>query len=155
MVAASTRTSTANSLPPPSLRDRAASVLETVSGYFQVPSSEGFSAYRTGWVAHLAFSTLVAAGAYAICSSLGLAPLRSALTALGMVLLLWWVGVRVGIASHYTPLLMLAAIAVLLTSLLAARIAPPLLFGLPIAFAAHALMLPFSSVLRRLARAMR
>jgi HEAT repeat protein len=39
------------SMPRASIRDRAAVAVELLATYFRIPSSEGFSAYRTGWIA--------------------------------------------------------------------------------------------------------
>lgn len=144
-------------MPPMSLRDRAASVLELLSLNFRTPSSEGFSAYRTGWIGHLAFSTVAAATLYAIASTwLGADPLFAAATGVAGVILLWWAGVLVGVCSHHVPLLMLAAVAVILGSIVLAGSGRPFLFlGLPIALAAHMLMFAVGFVLKHAASAVR
>jgi HEAT repeat protein len=135
------------SIPPMPLRDRAAIALEWLAIYFRVPSREGFSAYRTGWIAHMVFSAIVAVAIQTMASRmLGLAPGPAIGLALAGVLLLWGVGVLVGILSHYNPLIMIAAIVVMFAGPL---LSPSMVLGLLIAALGHVLMIPFSLVLRR------
>lgn len=104
--------------------------------YFRVPSRSGFSPYRTGWAAHLAFSALAATGIYQVAArQLGMSvPSALALT-LGGVWLLWGVGVTVGVRSHYSPALTLCPFVVLFAG---AAIWPRLLLGFGVAAVAHA-----------------
>jgi len=114
--------------------------------YFHIPSRTGFSAYRTGWAGHVAFSTVVATGLYQLAVRLlGLSiPAGLALALLG-VCLLWGLGVIVGVLSHYNPLLMLSPFVVFLAGVF---LWPPLLFGFVIAAIGHLLMHPVAAVLR-------
>lgn len=80
--------------------------------YFVIPSTQGFSPYRTGWFVHLAFSAFVCAGLFRLFERFtGAAPLVCLSMAAIAVFLLWGAGVFLGIASHYNPLLTLAAFA--------------------------------------------
>ena len=130
---------------------RAARARELLAAYFTVPSSQGFSAYRTGWFVHCAFSVLLAEVA---CVALGLIgvsslPLRAA-GALLAVLLAWGAGAFLGILSHYNPLLMLLAIAGVVASFrLFGDFAP---VGFVIGVAAHSAALLLLSGVQRLRR---
>ena len=143
------------SMPHASVRDRAVSVLELLAAYFRIPSSEGFSAYRTGWVGHLAFSVVAAATLYAIAStSLRLDFAPSAAAAIVGVILLWGVGIIVGVCSHYNPLIMIAAVGVIFGSVvLGGNGNHSLVLGLLIAGAAHTLMTPVAFLLKLLRKA--
>jgi HEAT repeat protein len=140
------------SLPRSSMRDRVAAALGVLAAYFRIPSSEGFSAYRTGWIAHFACSATAAAGIYALATTgLGLEPVAAMAGALAGVILLWGVGVLVGITSHYNPLIMLIAVGVLVGGLVLTR---AMAAGLVIAVAGHALMMPFAFLVRLARRAL-
>ena len=137
------------SMPQAGIGDRAASVLEVLAAYFQIPSREGFSAYRTGWLAHFGFSAIVAASIYAVfLRAIGLGPGPSAVAALVGVILLWGVGVLVGILSHYNPLILIAVIAVVIVLFIKGSQA--IVVGIPIACVGHMLMQAFAFVLKLL-----
>jgi hypothetical protein len=61
------------------------------------------------------------------------------------VILLWGVGVLVGILSHYNPLIMIAAIVAVFAGLL---FSSSMALGVLIAVAGHCLMIPFAYLLR-------
>jgi hypothetical protein len=127
--------------------DRCASVLGVLGAYFRIPSSEGFSAYRTGWLAHFGFSAIVAATIFAVAlRTIGLGPGHSGVAALVGVILLWGVGVLVGILSHYNPLILIAVIAVIIVLFIKGSQA--IAVGLPIACAGHFLMRLFAFTLK-------
>jgi HEAT repeat protein len=139
------------SVPRASIRDRAAVAVELLATYFHIPSSEGFSAYRTGWIAHFGFSAIVAAIIFTVASgALGLQPLSSAAAALAGVILLWGVGALVGVYSHYNPLIMIGVIGVIIALFVKGSTAIAL--GIPIALAGHFLMIPFAFILKLLRR---
>lgn len=133
-------------LPPLGFRDRLDAIRRPLTWYFRIPSREGFSAYRTGWVAHLAFSALVAAAClqlvwYPAVWSLG----TGIWMAFVSVFLLWGVGVLVGILSHYSPLLTVAALVGL--AYIALQAWPPLWLGAGVAGLVHLAMRPFAALL--------
>lgn len=137
-------------MPPVRVRDRAVSILALIAAYFCVPSSEGFSAYRTGWIAHVAFSALVAAGITTASRTLGLPGGLTVALALAGVVLLWGVGVLVGVLSHYNPLIMIGGIVVVFAGL---ALSASMAVGLVIAVVGHALMIPVAVVLKRISAA--
>ena len=137
------------SVPRASIRDRATFAVELLATYFQIPSSEGFSAYRTGWIAHFGFSAIVAVIIYTIASgALGLELVPSAVAALAGVILLWGVGALVGIYSHYNPLIMIGVIGAIIV--LFVKGSKSIVVGIPIALVGHLLMTPFAFMLKLL-----
>jgi hypothetical protein len=141
------------SMPRAGIGDLGVAVLEVLAAYFQIPSSEGFSAYRTGWIAHFGFSAIVAATIFAVASgAAGLGLLPSAVAALAGVILLWGVGVLVGVLSHYNPLILIAVIIVIIV--LFVKGSQSIALGIPIAVAGHALMQLFAFILRLLTKAL-
>jgi HEAT repeat protein len=141
------------SMPRAGSGDLGVAVLEVLAAYFQIPSSEGFSAYRTGWIAHFGFSAIVAATIFAVASrAIGLGLLPSAVAALAGVILLWGVGVLVGVLSHYNPLILIAVVIVIIV--LFVKGSQSIALGIPIAIAGHALMHLFAFMLRLLTKAL-
>jgi len=141
------------SMPRAGSGDLGVAVLEVLAAYFQIPSSEGFSAYRTGWIAHFGFSAIVAATIFAVASrAIGLGLLPSAVAALAGVILLWGVGVLVGVLSHYNPLILIAVVIVIIV--LFVKGSQSIALGIPIAIAGHALMHLFAFILRLLTKAL-
>jgi HEAT repeat protein len=141
------------SMPRAGIGDLGVAVLEVLAAYFQIPSSEGFSAYRTGWIAHFGFSAIVAATIFAVASgAVGLELLPSAVAALAGVILLWGVGVLVGVLSHYNPLILIAVVIVIIV--LFVKGSQSIALGIPIAVAGHALMHLFAFTLRLLTKAL-
>ncbi len=120
-----------------------------LEAWFAVPSSKGFSAYRTGWLVHLAFSVLLAEWTWVGLGAIGATafPLRIA-GSLFVVFAAWGGGALLGIVSHYNPLVTLLAIVGVLASyrLLGDFAAAGLLLGI----VAHAASLVFLSALQRL-----
>lgn len=100
--------------PPRSPGEAAGDALRwLLEGYFAAPGTGGFSAYRTGWVVHVLFSVLAAAAGVLVVRRFGGSALPVlAAAACAPVFVLWGVGVRAGVASHYNPLITLGAVAV-------------------------------------------
>ena len=120
-----------------------------LAGYFQIPSREGFSSYRTGWIGHLAFSACVAGGIlHLTIERWTWDPLMGMGLALGAVWALWGVGVVVGVMSHYSLLPMLIALGVLVVG---PRLVEGLGGGVVVAIVGHVGMYGFARVPRWLA----
>lgn len=117
-------------------------VLDLLQQYFFVPSQEGFSAYRTGWLVHVAFSVIVAVAFSAGVVALGFNILHGVAVAALAVTLLWGVGVWVGVYSHYSPLILLAALAVVFGFMFYPPAAPYSLLSWMVAGAVHAAIVP-------------
>ncbi len=122
-----------------------------LAAYFTVPSREGFSAYRSGWIVHFIFSVLLGQAACLGLTRLGASSLPlQALAALLAVVSFWGVGVFLGVVSHYNPLLLLLAVAGVILSLRFAS--KPAALGVPLGAGAHALAWLSLSLLQRLRR---
>lgn len=78
--------------------------------YYVVPRTDGFSAYRTGFAVHYGFSLAVTFFVMALAAHVGISILWTFITAFSLILLLWGVGVYVGVMSHYGPVPLLAVI---------------------------------------------
>ncbi len=113
-----------------------------LENYFRKPSREGFSAYRTGWIVHFAFSILVATGIYAGVLALGATLLPALVIALVCVVLLWGVGVLVGVYSHYIPLMTLAAMGIVIGLMFYEPAMKYQAIGILVALAAHVVIVP-------------
>lgn len=129
-----------------------ARVLDLLGIYFGVPSREGFSAYRTGWLVHFVFSALLAAGITAAAVAMGLTLVAGLVAAVLGVVLLWGVGAFVGIVSHYSPLILLGALAVGGGSLFFPAAAAYVVLGVPVAVAVHLVIVPVLALGLRLLR---
>lgn len=80
--------------------------------YFAVPSTEGFSPYRTGVGLHVALSIVEGGAAYAaVTMLLGGAWWAGFAAALFAVVALWGVGWKLGVASHYVGLMLIPGLA--------------------------------------------
>jgi hypothetical protein len=117
-------------------------VLDLLVNYFRKPSMEGFSAYRTGWIAHVAFSIFVAAGIVAGALALGATQLPALILATVCVVLLWGVGVLAGVYSHYIPFGSLAAFGAVFALMFYEPTAKYVVFGTLVAGAVHAVIAP-------------
>ncbi len=100
--------------------------------YFSVPSTAGFSPYRTGAGLHLALSTVEGGAAYAAATLLAGWPWWAGVAAaLAAVVALWGVGWMLGVASHYSflaaPQLAMAGLAVALAVLGKPAVVPALI----------------------------
>ena len=113
-----------------------------LENYFRKPSREGFSAYRTGWIVHFAFSILVATGICAGVLALGATLLPALIVALVCVVLLWGVGVLVGVYSHYMPLIMIVAVALVGGLMFYEPAMKYVALGFVAAFAVHLVIAP-------------
>jgi hypothetical protein len=83
-------------------------LLSFLKKYFTVPSSKGFSPYRTGHNIHLLFSALVAGSVVTsidVLFHIQLSMLIKALISALSVFLFWGVGRMIGINSHYNGFL--------------------------------------------------
>jgi hypothetical protein len=99
-------------IPGKPFRERISRLLASLMEfYFAIPSTSGFSPYRTGASVHAMFSILLAGSIWLLMSRF-LEPhwAINSCASLAGVFLLWGVGVWIGIASHYNPLLTLIAI---------------------------------------------
>jgi hypothetical protein len=122
-------------------------ILAWSARYVHVPSRSGFSAYRTGWAAHVAFSAIVATGLHQLAvRQLGISIAGGLGLALVGVCLLWPVGVFVGILSHYSLLLTVCPLLVFGGGFLW----PPLLLGFAVAATGHVLVPAVSARLNRM-----
>ena len=113
-----------------------------LENYFHVPSREGFSAYRTGWIVHIAFSILAATGIFAGALALGATLLPALIAATAGIVLLWGVGMWVGVYSHYIPLMTLAAVAIVGGLMFYEPALKYLPFGFLVAGAVHVVIAP-------------
>lgn len=115
--------------------------------YFSVPSTGGFSPYRTGQLLHLVFSGLVGGLGFWTAGLLGAPEWASALTALGTVFGSWGIGWFLGVQSHYVfmPAPVLAFAALTLAIALGGRpVALPAVVGLAAHLMCRLLLWPFS-----------
>ncbi len=82
---------------------------EFLRGYFIVPYSGGFSPYRTGVLVHIMFSTYTGCILSIILAGLlRWNPFIVSGLIFAAILMLWGLGARLGILSHYNPLITLA-----------------------------------------------
>lgn len=117
-------------------------ILDLLLQYFFVPSREGFSSYRTGWLVHFAFSIVLATAITAGVVALGFAIPHGLIAATLGVLLLWGVGIIVGVYSHHSPLTLLAALAVIGGLIFYQPATPYLALSFLVALAVHVVIVP-------------
>ena len=81
-------------------------MIKKIKNYFFSPSTEGFSAYRTGQNIHLLFSVIVSTSICLIVNSFITLNISTVcILSFLIVLLFWGVGVIVGVHSHYNLLI--------------------------------------------------
>jgi hypothetical protein len=117
-------------------------ILDLLLQYFFVPTREGFSAYRTGWLVHFVYSIVLATAITAGVVALGFTILHGLSVATLGVSLLWGTGIIVGVYSHYSPLILLAALAVIGGLIFYHPAAPYLALSFLVALAVHVVIVP-------------
>jgi hypothetical protein len=121
-------------------------IASVLACYFYMPSRQGFSAYRTGWIGHLAFSAAVAGGiVYLGWRTLGWNAWTGLCLGLASVWALWGVGIVVGVFSHYGLFPLLFAMAVVFVG---PYLSACLAVGVIVAIVGHVTMAGFARTLR-------
>ncbi|MBI5883589.1 MAG: HEAT repeat domain-containing protein [Elusimicrobia bacterium] len=107
-----------------------------MENYFVAPTTEGFSAYRTGFFVHILFSIAVClAMLHLVTQFLFRSPAAGAAAGGLTVFFLWGVGVWVGVLSHYNPLITLASVVAVV--ILAKAVGPTAGIGILAGVAGH------------------